>query len=160
MTTQREPSVLPRRPRRLLAVGLGSIAMATAVSLYSHLSPTGKAWAHYRAGAKLSCCGEPDPVAIKHFWTALRLDPRLFEARRGLAAIYVNLDRKGDAERLYKERAVERSVASMGDNRPPLPGRRARTAGVAPRGQEGAGSRRASSPMMDHHPPYRSAHQL
>ncbi len=89
--------------KRLLIVGTVAILSVGTVSLWIWLSPTQRAWRHYLAGAKISCCGEPDPIAIKHFKTALRLNPRLFEARRGLAAIYANTDKKKEAEALYQE---------------------------------------------------------
>jgi hypothetical protein len=90
MTTMRRSFFAFRLPRRLLVVGLALIGAAAAAALAFNLSPTGRALAHYREGARLSCCGEPDPVAVKHFRTALRLDPQLFDARRGLAGIYVS----------------------------------------------------------------------
>jgi tetratricopeptide (TPR) repeat protein len=103
MTTMRRSFFAFRLPWRLLVVGLALIGAAAAAALAFNLSPTGRALAHYREGARLSCCGEPDPVAVKHFRTALRLDPQLFDARRGLAGIYVNMDKKREAEKLYEE---------------------------------------------------------
>jgi tetratricopeptide (TPR) repeat protein len=106
----REPLSICQRVRRQLTVGLVLIGAAAAVALGFRLSPSGQAWAHYQAGAEISCCGEPDPVAIQHFQTALRLNPRLFEARQGLAAIYVNLDKRREAAGLYEE-ALRRDPA-------------------------------------------------
>lgn len=94
---------MTERLKRLLIIGAVAILLAGTVSLWFSLSPTQRAWRYYLAGAKISCCGEPDPIAIKHFKKALQLNPRLFEARRGLAAIYANIGRKRDAAALYQE---------------------------------------------------------
>jgi tetratricopeptide (TPR) repeat protein len=92
-------------PWRLLGAGLVLIAVAAAGALGYHRSPARRAMALYEAGFKLSCCGEPDPVAMRDFKEALRLNPRLFEARVGLAAIYDTLGGKREAEQLYEEGA-------------------------------------------------------
>lgn len=94
---------MTERLKRLLIIGAVAILLAGTVSLWFSLSPTQRAWRYYLAGAKISCCGEPDPIAIKHFKKALQLNPRLFEARRGLAAIYANIGGKRDAAALYQE---------------------------------------------------------
>jgi tetratricopeptide (TPR) repeat protein len=103
MATKGVSFIRLKGPWRLLAVGLVLIAVAAAYSLGYNRSPARRAWVHYEAGFKLSCCGEPDPVAVRHFQAALRLNPRLFDARRGLAAIDVNLGKKREAEALYEE---------------------------------------------------------
>ena len=92
-------------PWRLLGVGLALITVAAVGALGYSRSPARRAMALYEAGFKLSCCGEPDPVAMRDFKEALRLNPRLFEARVGLGAIYLTLDRKREAEQLYEEGA-------------------------------------------------------
>ena len=92
-------------PWRLLGVGLALITVAAVGALGYSRSPARRAMALYEAGFKLSCCGEPDPVAMRDFKEALRLNPRLFEARVGLAAIYDTLGGKREAEQLYEEGA-------------------------------------------------------